>query len=81
LSLISNLGFLYKDLGDSQKAISSFKEAIRIKPDYDKARWNLGMVYIEVGNIENALKEYEVLRKSNKTYAAELYSAINAKKA
>ena len=39
------------------------------------------MVYVEVGDIENALKEYEVLRKSNETYAAELYSAINAKNA
>ena len=74
-----NLGFIYKDSGDSKKAIESFKEAIRIKPDYDKARGNLGMVYVEVGDIENALKEYEVLRNSNKTYAAELYSAINAK--
>jgi len=76
-----NLGFIYKNSGDSQKAIEFFKEAIRIKPDYDKARGNLGMVYVEVGDIENALKEYEVLRKSNETYAAELYSAINAKNA
>jgi len=76
-----NLGFIYKDSGDSQKAIESFKEAIRIKPDYDKARGNLGMVYVELGEIQNALKEYEVLKKSNETYAAELYSAINAKNA
>ncbi len=75
----SNLGFCYKDLGDCQKAIESFKEAVRIKPDYDKARGNLGMAYVEVGDIANALKEYEVLQKSNETYAAELYSAINAK--
>jgi len=73
-----NLGFSYKDL-DNQKAIESFKEAIRIKPDYDRARWNLGMAYVEVGDIENALKEYEILQKSNETYAAKLYSAINAK--
>ena len=74
-----NLGLCYKDLGDYQKAIESFKEAIRIKPDYDRARGNLGMAYVEVGDIANALEEYEVLQKSNETYAAELYSAINAK--
>ena len=74
-----NLGFCYKDLGDFQKAIESFREAVRIKPDYDKARGNLGMAYVEIGDIANALKEYEVLQKSNETYAAELYSAINAK--
>jgi tetratricopeptide (TPR) repeat protein len=73
-----NLGFCYKDLKDNQKAIESFKEAIRIKPDYDRARGNLGMAYVEVGDIESALKEYEVLQKSNESYAAELYSAINA---
>lgn len=75
-----NLGFCYKDLGDYQKAIESFKEAIRIKPDYDRARGNLGMAYVEVGDIANALKEYEVLKERNETYAAELYSTINAKK-
>ena len=74
-----NLGMCYKDLGDFQKAIESFKEAIRIKPDYDRARGNLGMAYVEAGDIPNALKEYEVLQERNETFAAELYSAINAK--
>lgn len=76
-----NLGFLHKDLGDSQKAIGNFKEAIRIKPDYDKARANLGMLYFELGDTENGMKEYEFLKKSNETYAAELYDAIKAKNA
>jgi tetratricopeptide (TPR) repeat protein len=74
-----NLGLSYKDLGDYEKAIESFKEAIHIKPNYDRARRNLGMDYVEVGDSAKALKEYEVLRKSNETYAAELYSVINAK--
>ena len=74
-----NLGLCYKDLGDYEKAIESFKEAICIKPNYDRARWNLGMAYVEIGDIVNALKEYKVLQKSNETFAAELYSAINAK--
>ena len=74
-----NLGLCYKDLGVYEKAIESYKEAVCIKPDYDRARGNLGMAYVEVGDIANALKEYEVLQKSNEMYAAELYSAINAK--
>ena len=74
-----NLGLCYKDLGGHEKAIESFKEAVRIKPSYDAARGNLGMAYVEVGDIANALKEYNFLQKSNETYAAELYSAINAK--
>ena len=80
LRAYNNLGLCYKDLGDNQNAIESFKEAIRIKPDYDRARGNLGMAYVEVGDIANALKEYEVLQECNETYAAELYSTINAKK-
>jgi len=74
-----NLGFSYRDLGNNEKAIESFKEAIRIRPNYAKAHWNLGMAYVEVGDIANALKEYEVLQERDETYAAELYSAINAK--
>lgn len=75
----SNLGLNYKELGDIQEAIEAFKEAIRIKPDYNKARWNLGMAYVEAGDFANALKECEILAKSDKQHADELRSAIHAK--
>lgn len=74
-----NLGFAYKDLGENQKAIEAFKEAIRIKPDYTKVHYNIGMLYAEMGDRESALKEYKLVQKLDKNAADELYSIINAK--
>jgi tetratricopeptide (TPR) repeat protein len=39
------LGVAYENLGRHQEAIESYKQAIRIKPDYAKAHYGLGLVY------------------------------------
>ncbi len=74
----NNLGSIYKDLGDTEKAIEYFKEALRIKPDYDRARMNLGMTYAMKGDFESALSECELLHKSNARWAAELHSQVHS---
>ena len=74
-----NLGFDYKKGKYYKEAIESFKEAIRIRPNYGRAIWQLGMLYVDLGRIDDALEQYEVLRKFEEAAAEELYAAINAK--
>ena len=38
------------------------------------------MVYVELGDLDNALTQHEALQKVDKQNADELYSAINAVK-
>jgi tetratricopeptide (TPR) repeat protein len=50
-------------LGDTEKAVRHFSEAVRIKPDYLKAQYSLGAMLEQQGKLDDALLHYaEVLR-------------------
>jgi tetratricopeptide (TPR) repeat protein len=42
------LGYLYQQTDQLQKAVTSFKRALEIRPDYAPAKLRLGQVYIEL---------------------------------
>lgn len=44
----SNLGMLYKDRGAVELAISCYRNAIQLKPDYPEAHLNLGVLLMEL---------------------------------
>ena len=52
----NNLGIVLKELGEDQKAISSFQKAIEIQPNYIDAYYNLGIVLRELGEHQRAIK-------------------------
>ncbi|MBI4834092.1 MAG: tetratricopeptide repeat protein [Planctomycetes bacterium] len=62
---------------DYPKAIESYKEAIRLKPDYIEAHNNLGIAYLLSGNRDKALAEYNILKSLNKELADKLYNLMN----
>jgi len=45
--------------GNTEKAIASFKEAIRMEPNYIDAHYNLAASYYFLEQMEDARKEYE----------------------
>ena len=59
-----NLGLSYRESGQYQEAIASFKEAIRIKPDFAVPHYVLGYTYGSLlGQYQEAIAEYkEALR-------------------
>jgi len=50
----SNLGTAYRDLGEIDRAIDSFHEAIRLAPDFAGAHYNLGLALASVEHYEEA---------------------------
>jgi tetratricopeptide (TPR) repeat protein len=56
-----NLGLSLAALGQQQEAVNSFKEAIRIKPDYWEAHYNLGVAY---GKLEDYPQAAEAFKKT-----------------
>ena len=56
--------------------MESFKQAIRINPDYADAHWMLGIVYNSTGDRGNALEEYKILMKLDKEKANTLFNFI-----
>jgi tetratricopeptide (TPR) repeat protein len=46
-------------LGEVQEAIEHWEQALRIKPDYADAHYNLGIALEQTGKIQEAIQHYE----------------------
>jgi len=55
----NSLGVAYSSLGRYQDEIESYKQAIRIEPDYADAYINLGNTYYEIGRYQDAAESYK----------------------
>jgi tetratricopeptide (TPR) repeat protein len=51
-------GIAYCHLGQYQRAIEDFNEAIRLKPDLDTAYNNRGVAYINLGQYQRAIEDF-----------------------
>lgn len=60
LKITSNyyMGDAYADLGEYQKAITAYKEAILLDPTLAKPHYNLGVAYIALGQIVEGITEF-----------------------
>ncbi|MFX1257555.1 MAG: tetratricopeptide repeat protein [Promethearchaeota archaeon] len=57
---IYNLGIAYFNIGEMEKALKAYNEAISIKQDYKYCYYNIGLIYeIYKDNLEKALEYYE----------------------
>ena len=56
--LCNNLGDVYKRLGMKERALSLFRTAVREKPDYGDALFEIGMIFEEKGLLGAALDAY-----------------------
>jgi hypothetical protein len=54
------LALLYADAGDYLKGIQMLEEVVRRKPDFVNAKWNLALMRVTVGQVEQGFKEYEI---------------------
>ena len=52
-------GVVHLKAGRYDEAIAAFKEAIAIKPDYDKAHYNIGVAYYRLGRHAEALAAFK----------------------
>lgn len=58
-AIFYNLAFSLREQGELDKAIANYREAIRLRPTYQRAFASLGEVYVQQGKPAIALKEYE----------------------
>jgi tetratricopeptide (TPR) repeat protein len=54
-----NLALSLAALGKQQEAVNSFKEAIRIKPDYWEAYYNMGVAYSKLEDYPQAVEAFK----------------------
>ena len=57
----NNLGMMYKELEEYQKAIGCYEKAIQIDPNYANVYYNLGNILQELRELQKAKSCYEKL--------------------
>lgn len=57
----NNLGVIYADLGEYEKAILYYKQALKLNPKYYLARENLGVAYLKQKKAQKALTIFKML--------------------
>ena len=67
------------NLGKWKQAIQALREAVKLKPDYQGAHYNLGVAYLQAGDKKSATEEYKILRPLNLNNANLLYVMIYKK--
>lgn len=71
------LGESYLELGKAEESLDAFNSAIGYDPDFDKARFNLGLAYLKLGNREMAQVQYEILRNAKSEWTDRLLVLLN----
>lgn len=61
----NNLGNVYKEMGNIDKAISEYKITTKLDPTHSKAHFNLGLINQERGLVTEAIRKYKEAIKYN----------------
>lgn len=71
----NNLGSVLSDMpGRMGEAISHLETALRLKPDYAMAHYNLASALLETGRMPEAIAEFEAALRFNPDYVAAHYN-------
>jgi tetratricopeptide (TPR) repeat protein len=73
------MGNAYLRLEQDPAAVKAFQQAIKLRPDFPQARYNLGVAYFALGNRKGAQDESNALRRLDPARAAKLQTIINGK--
>jgi tetratricopeptide (TPR) repeat protein len=71
------MGEAYSEMGLMSDAVESFRQAIRLKPDFVKAYYNLGRSFLALGNRDAAIEQYNILQNLDQDLAERLNNLIN----
>jgi len=71
------LGESYYELGKLDESLQAFTNAVGYNADFEKARYNLGLTYMKMGNRDMAQVQYEILKNSRSDWADRLYALLN----
>ena len=68
------LANISQDMNNEENAIFFLEKSIILKPDFDKAHYNLGNIYLKNNKYNSAINEYKLAIKYKKDYAFYYYN-------
>jgi len=71
---LNNIGTIFTNLKENQKAKECFEKAIKINPNYAEAHNNLGIIFEKLGDLQKAKECYEKAIELNPNYADAYYN-------
>ena len=71
---LGNLGTIFKNLGNHQRAMNFYEKAIEIKPKCADAHSNLGAVFYQIGENQNAINCFKKVIKIDPNYKNSYYN-------
>ena len=66
------LGLTYNALFDQQKAEQYYRKAIEIDPDYLEAHANYGGMLLDIGNVDEAIRQFNLVLQRHSNHAVAL---------
>ena len=70
-SIYNNFGALYAQMGNFDAAQKAFEAALTIDPNYKQANYNMGVLYANLGHIQEALQYLVRAFNQTGTYAVD----------
>jgi len=70
------LGEAFVRQGNNEEALTTFKQVIVARPEWADAHFNLGSVYLKLGDRQSAQSEFRILKNLNEELAERLGAAI-----
>ena len=72
----NNIGKAFYGSKRNQEAAAAFKTAIKLRPTYGEAHFNLAVAYVALGDKKGVLDEYKVLRAIDPGLAEKFFQAF-----
>ena len=54
-----NLGIVLRDQGETDQAITHYRQAVALRPNYAEAHYNLGRLLVQKGQLDDAIAHYK----------------------
>ncbi len=76
---LTDLGLSYIELKRYSEAIEVYRQVIKIEPNYPDAHYGLGLAYLQNGQKQKTLEEYQILKRINFEWSKKLLDLIYSK--
>ncbi len=73
---LMNMGNAYRRMNEHEKALESYSRVLLLEPGSEKGHYEIGVQYIVMGQQNNSVNEYNILKQMDSKFAPKLLKQI-----